>query len=228
MPLQLVLITAFGGFAAGALGTLSILVLRGDFTVSAGTISQPVPGEHIVLPLAESISPIFAPGVQHWSSQIVAWGHQYGIDPNLIATVMQIESCGDSFAGSSAGAQGLFRVMPFHFEAGQDALDPQTNAQAGLEYLRGALIKAGGHVGLALAGYNGGYGVIDTGWGSWPLQTQDYYLWGTAIYEDATQGKTTSPAIQNWLDAGGIRLCGQALDHLTATPAPSPTASGSS
>ena len=42
------------------------------------------------------------------------------------------------------------------------------NATRGLDYLVGGLAKANGHVGLALAGYNGGHGVIGRGWASWP------------------------------------------------------------
>ena len=38
------------------------------------------------------------------------------LDPDIIATIIQIESCGNPAARSTAGAQGLFQVMPFHFE----------------------------------------------------------------------------------------------------------------
>ncbi len=48
------------------------------------------------------ISPVFSPQVQHWAPQIVAWSAQYGLDPDIVATIMQIESCGDPQAGSSA------------------------------------------------------------------------------------------------------------------------------
>ena len=55
------------------------------------------------------ISPVFSPQIQHWAPQIVTWSAQYGLDPDIVATIMQIESCGDPQAGSSAGAQGLCR-----------------------------------------------------------------------------------------------------------------------
>ena len=117
------------------------MLARGDFTPVVLAPPAPAPDTpHVVLPLPTALNPIFTPSVQHWGTQIVAWGHEYGIDPNLIATVMQIELCGDLSAGSSAGAQGLFQVMPFHFQDGQDHFDPETNAQVGLGYLRGALI----------------------------------------------------------------------------------------
>ena len=109
------------------------------------------------------LSPAFTTQVQYWAPLINAWSILYQMDPNLIATVIQIESCGDPTVGSSAGAQGLFQVMPFHFTPGEDMLDVQTNAARGLSYLAEGLAKANGHVGLALAGYNGGHGVIDRG-----------------------------------------------------------------
>ena len=36
----------------------------------------------------------------------MGWAEQYSLDPDIIATIMQIESCGDPNAVSSAGAQG--------------------------------------------------------------------------------------------------------------------------
>jgi soluble lytic murein transglycosylase-like protein len=104
-----------------------------------------------------TLSAIFTAEVQYWASEITAWAAAYRIDPNLIATVIQIESCGNPSVHSAAGAQGLFQVMPFHFAAGEDMLDVQTNARRGLEYLQGALKLAQGNVAVALAGYNGGY-----------------------------------------------------------------------
>src|SRR4051794_38945116 len=69
------------------------------------------------------LSPIFTPEVQHWAGKLVGWSKLFNIDPNLAATVMQIESCGGPGAISGSGAQGLFQVMPFHFAAGEDTLD---------------------------------------------------------------------------------------------------------
>jgi soluble lytic murein transglycosylase-like protein len=94
--------------------------------------------------------------VQFWSSSIVRWATEAGVDPNLAATVMQIESCGDPRARSSAGAMGLFQVMPWHFRPLEDTYDPDTNALRGLAYLKAAMEKSGNNVRLALAGYNGG------------------------------------------------------------------------
>lgn len=157
-----------------------------------------------------SLSSVFTPEVHYWEPLIQAWAVIYQIDPNLIATVIQIESCGDPTAHSPAGAQGLFQVMPFHFADGEDMLDVQTNAQRGLNYLTQGLLRADGHAGLALAGYNGGHGVINRGWNTWPAETQRYYYWGARIYEEARSGQDESPTLTEWLNAGGSGLCSQA------------------
>lgn len=161
---------------------------------------------------SETLSPVFTDEVQFWKADILRWAKAYEIDPNLIATVIQIESCGDPNAGSSAGAQGLFQVMPFHFTADEQTRmkDPETNAIRGLNYLKEGLKKANGHAGLALAGYNGGHGVIEWGWAKMYNETRRYYYWGTGIYEDAISGKTSSERLNEWLNAGGRSLCSQA------------------
>jgi hypothetical protein len=157
-----------------------------------------------------SLSAVFTPEVQFWAAEITAWASTYQIDPNLIATVIQIESCGNASVSSSAGAQGLFQVMPFHFAPGEDMLDVQTNARRGLDYLKTGLTLARGDVGLALAGYNGGHGMISRAYNSWPLETQRYYTWGSGIYAEAMSG--VSPTLAQWLAAGGSALCARASE----------------
>ncbi len=163
---------------------------------------------------AAPLSSVFTPEVQYWAPLIRAWAQAYQIDPNLIATLIQIESCGDPYVTSSAGAQGLFQVMPFHFEPGEDMLEPHTNARRGLDYLLGSLQRADGHVGLALAGYNGGHSVIWRGWAAWSEQTRRYYRWGTGIYFEAISGAESSPTLQEWFAVGGMRLCANAARSL--------------
>src|SRR5688500_10923905 len=64
------------------------------------------------------VAPLFTNEIDYWSSDLVRWANAYDLDPNLLATVMQIESCGHPTVVSRAGAQGLFQVMPFHFSTG--------------------------------------------------------------------------------------------------------------
>jgi soluble lytic murein transglycosylase-like protein len=163
---------------------------------------------------ASVLSPVFTREVLHWSDQIVAWAAAHSVDPNLVATVMQIESCGAPGVVSSAGAQGLFQVMPFHFSPGENMQDPDTNAARGMAYLALGLQRAGGNAGLAMAGYNGGHSQIGKASSLWPRETQRYYYWGTGVYEAASTGQQTSDRLQEWLQAGGASLCAKAAQQL--------------
>jgi len=163
---------------------------------------------------SSALAKFFSPSVLYWGKQIEAWAGSFDLDPNLIATVMQIESCGDPLALSRAGAAGLFQVMPFHFEPGEDVYLPETNALRGLNYLHSALQGSAGDVHLALAGYNGGLSVLNLSVDQWPAETRRYSAWGAGIYADAASGASTSPDLQDWIWYGGKRLCWQAERRL--------------
>ncbi len=165
-----------------------------------------------------ALSAVFTPEVQHWGTGIRAWAAAAGLDPNLAATVMQIESCGDPRALSRAGAIGLFQVMPYHFAASDQPFSPDVNASRGLDYLRRALAAAQGDARLALAGYNGGIGVLGRSQWSWPDETARYAYWGSGIYSDASTGLDSSPRLQEWLSAGGASLCRSARERLGLAP----------
>jgi soluble lytic murein transglycosylase-like protein len=159
---------------------------------------------------ATAIAPLFTPQVQYWQADIVRWSTANQIDPNLMATIMQIESCGHPTVVSSAGAQGLFQVMPFHFSAGEDMLDPDTNAQRSANFIRECMTYAHGDMGLVLGCYNGGPSVTRRPFDTWPRETQRYYVWGLSIYYDAREFDSTSYAVNDWLNAGGAHLCDRA------------------
>ena len=173
-------------------------------------LQQPVVTSTSAMNPVQQLASVFTPEVLHWTPLIDAWATAYNVDPNLIATVIQIESCGNPYAVSPSGAQGLFQVMPSHFNSGEDMLEVLTNGRRGMEYLAKALQIAAGDPGLALAGYNGGVNVSSAGWAHWPAETRRYYQWGIGIYDDASKGHSVSQVIQDWLKAGGERLCQKA------------------
>jgi hypothetical protein len=210
-----------------ALGLVSIIMMCvfGGLTVpptpSSNALAAPAAAANLVAPSPESVvqdigglSNVFTIEVQHWNVSILRWASETGLDPNLIATVMQIESCGDPRAVSRVGAMGLFQVMPYHFYGDDDPYNPDTNAARGLAYLLKSITKSGGDVRLALAGYNGGVGVIGRSENAWAAETQRYAYWGSGIYNDAIQGTTESERLLEWLAAGGASLCQQAHQRL--------------
>lgn len=160
------------------------------------------------------IAAVFSNEVKYWEAEILRWASEHNLDPDMVATIMQIESCGDPQALSIAGAQGLFQVMPFHFTAGEVMMDPDTNARRGMNYFSERLVQTGGDVGKAFAGYNGGHVAAGTTWDNWAAETQRYYVWTTGVYEDAKAGLTESPTLQQWYAAGGASLCQQAANRL--------------
>lgn len=191
-------------------GPMTLTALQNDFIDESTSNFTQVD----LAPMTSSISPVFTPEVQYWATSIVHWATVAGVDPNLAATVMQIESCGDPRALSRAGAIGLFQVMPFHFSETDDSYDPDTNALHGLSYLQKSLEKANGNIRLALAGYNGGIGVIDRPESSWAGETIRYTYWGSGIYQDAASGESGSPQLQEWINANGLYLCRHAAERL--------------
>jgi hypothetical protein len=202
----------------GPVSTLAAAPGQSDAGLSQGTIDQLTPTSTSSLGVAGSISPVFQPEVQYWRGAIQVWATSAGLDPNLVATVMQIESCGDPRARSRAGAMGLFQVMPYHFAGEDDPYNPDTNAARGLAYLKRSLEAASGDARLALAGYNGGIGMIGRSELSWAAETQRYAYWGSGIYAEASNGSPESLRLQEWMTAGGANLCRQAHSRLGINP----------
>lgn len=201
------------GFVVYLFGAFSGVISASHVEVAVAAAPATAPAE-VAGPISAAgpaaISPLFNAEVQHWAESITRWAGVCGLDPNLVALVMQIESCGDPVAVSSAGALGLFQVMPFHFEEGEDPLDPETNARRGLSYLVRSLELAQGDIGLALAGYNGGHGTIGMDSSEWSEETRRYYYWGTGVWADIQAKAQSSARLEEWLAAGGASLCRQA------------------
>jgi hypothetical protein len=171
------------------------------------TNEEPVKDISTISTSGVSISAIFTPEVQYWGNKIVEWSNANNLDPNIVATIMQIESCGNPDAVSIAGAQGLFQVMPFHFSNNENMLDPDTNATRGLNFYNEQLRYTGNDTLLSFAGYNGGYAASGGNYANWPDETKRYYNWAKGIYEDAQSGATSSETLNAWLTAGGAAGC---------------------
>lgn len=180
-----------------------------------------------------SVSETFTPQVRRWSDEICRWSDEHNMDPDLIATIMQIESCGNHTAISSTGVRGLFQVTGANLD-GQNPYNPNVSMAKGPgKVLKAELKAAAGNVVAALAGYNGGgyarqYINGDISFyqfyrylrnhpsGYWwsdakaraKINEVSYYAkWANIFFESKTGDRTT---LQAWLDKGGQRLCDQA------------------
>jgi soluble lytic murein transglycosylase-like protein len=191
-----------------------------NFSFSTFISNDPIP-QSATIGTGE-LAGFFAPEVLRWENEILDWARENHLDPNLVATVMQIESCGDPRAVSRAGAMGLFQVMPYHFAEGENSFKPETNAKRGLSYLSKSLEYFEGDAGMALAGYNGGIGGASRPANEWAEETRNYKYWGENIYADAAAGRQNSAVLDEWLGAGGASLCAQAAQRLAQVPASQP------
>ena len=88
---------------------------------------------------------------------------RHGVDPLLVAAIVQAESSFDTEAVSPRGALGLMQMMPTTAEqlGVADAYDPGQNLDAGVSYLAYLLRRFDNDLTLALAGYNAGPGAVD-------------------------------------------------------------------
>jgi soluble lytic murein transglycosylase-like protein len=118
-----------------------------------------------------------AAGAVPYQSLIEESCARYGVDPALLAGLIEQESHFDPTVGSPAGAQGLTELMP-ETAASLGVTDPHDPAQsidAGARLLSEKLAEFGGDTELALAAYNAGSGAVQQYDGIPPYpETQEY------------------------------------------------------
>ncbi len=103
---------------------------------------------------------------------------KYGVDPSIIAGVLETESAWNPNAISSAGAKGLAQIMdPTAAEFGANPYDPASAIDFAAKYIKYLMDYFKGDVRLAIFAYNGGMGNIERYGGPIPgnSENQDYY-----------------------------------------------------
>jgi soluble lytic murein transglycosylase-like protein len=110
---------------------------------------------------------------------------RHNVDPNLVRSVIKVESDFNPNAVSRKGAMGLMQLMPQTARQlnVKNPFDPQQNVDAGVRHLKKLLESYGGDIKLSLAAYNAGTGAVARSAGVPPIaETQNYVRRITNIY----------------------------------------------
>jgi hypothetical protein len=117
-----------------------------------------------------------ATGIDEAVERIAA---QHSLPPQLIHSVIKVESNYNPYAVSNKGALGLMQLIPQTARrfGVNNVFNPEENIQGGAKYLRYLLDLFDGNYPLALAAYNAGEGAVAKFGGIPPYaQTQNYVL----------------------------------------------------
>jgi len=179
--------------------------------------------------------PWLPPRVRRFAPLLEAASRDHGVDANLLAIVVLVESGGDPNAKSPAGATGLMQLMPptaaelaerrgltDHHD--WRLLDPGYNIDLGADYLAQQVRRfwtgqSDPTVERAAGAYNGGPGRmrrhLEQG-ETLPTETQRYQQWVVGMWRERHQPR--SVAYASWYQAGGERRLAQSQNQ-TSRPA---------
>lgn len=156
----------------------SVLSITDSHTTNSHTTADEIPNTRDTQPQPQPVcglSSKFPNSILKWCDEITRMAEKYHVPPDLIASIIWIESGGNPSAYSHSGAVGLMQVMPRDGLAGQfqcangpcfanrptmeQLQDPLFNIQYGTRMLAG-LIKRHGSLRDALRAY----GPMDAGY----------------------------------------------------------------
>jgi soluble lytic murein transglycosylase-like protein len=138
---------------------------------------------------------------------------RHNVDPNLVRSVIKVESNFNPNAVSRKGAMGLMQLMPSTARSLHvtNPFDPQQNVDAGVRHLKSLLESYGGNIKLSLAAYNAGAGAVARSSGVPRFaETQNYVRRITELYYGGGQpgsrilGNAVHDPVRVQRDARGV------------------------
>jgi hypothetical protein len=177
--------------------------------VTSKPVVEPRVAEALVLPRV--VSPVVvatqpkappATGLDEAIEQIAA---QVSLQPQVIHSVIKVESNYNPFAISPKGAQGLMQLIPATARrfGVANVFNPAENIQGGSKYLKYLLDLYGGNYALALAAYNAGEAAVARYGGVPPFpETRNYLL---LVARQLQEAQKAEAAKQKVIVAGQIR-----------------------
>jgi soluble lytic murein transglycosylase-like protein len=182
---------SFGAALAEATAVEGGATALGEATALSTPTTSPLP----TTATTASTSPTaFAAGEETGSvpfaSTIEAACAKYGLNPNLLAGLIEQESHFDPTVGSAAGAQGLTELMPETASSlgVTDPHDPTQSIEGGARLLSEKLKEFGGNTELALAAYNAGSGAVQQYNGIPPYPETEQYVQKVLGYASGYEG----------------------------------------
>lgn len=149
-----------------------LTVEGGTVDVQAEDVVAIEPEDHFT---PNAPSPVTSAGP--FANLIHAAAQKHGLDEDLIARVIAMESNFNPRAVSRKQALGLMQLLPqtaARYSVG-DIFDPAQNIDAGAHYLKDLLTRYRGNLTLALAAYNAGPEMVERYGGVPPFaETQNY------------------------------------------------------
>jgi len=188
----------------------TLQVAGGSVEVSAADVVRIEP-EEVFTPVKPDPSP-----QGPFAELIKAASVQYGVDENLIASVIAAESNFDPHAISRRNARGLMQLLPETAArfAVRDIFDPKENIEAGTRYLSELLKRYKNDLALALGAYNAGPEKVEK-FGSVPpyAETVSYVRRVKRELKSRKPGSSTGPGGPN-RSASGATPAGSKLQPL--------------
>ncbi|WP_456380257.1 transglycosylase SLT domain-containing protein [Thiolapillus sp.] len=156
------------------------------------------------------------PGCRAIVSLVEKLSREYGLDANLVLSVIRVESGFNIRAQSLKGASGLMQLIPataVRFGV-KDIWDVEQNIRGGMAYLRWLLAYFKGDLAKALAGYNAGEQRVLQYRGVPPFRETRNYV--RQIIED--YGRSYHRYDVSWLDSWAASVPGLFVGQETWLP----------